>query len=259
MSSNSKFLLTTACAFASAKTPTRKNRIVIISRRGRRGEIYARIGKTSPLVTAMRFAAAIPNIPRRVSGYNLPDLLPENGFHVARALVGTESYVRAHARGNCETCLESPGQNARGAGLSRTFIRPAIMCPKFCSPRPIACEAIDALLVQNMKIKGLHPKDLKLLPEGRGWLLVEFGGEDRKDSDNHARGLMGSLKKYPGAPSMKLYDDPGEEKLVWDVREAGLGATAWVPGEPVTWEGWEDLAVAPEKLGGLPPRAVRTV
>jgi hypothetical protein len=31
-----------------------------------------------------------PKIPRRVSGYNLDDLLPENGFHVARALSGTE-------------------------------------------------------------------------------------------------------------------------------------------------------------------------
>ena len=32
-----------------------------------------------------------PNIPRRVSGYNLDELLPESGFNVARALVGTES------------------------------------------------------------------------------------------------------------------------------------------------------------------------
>src|SRR6202012_5762046 len=32
-----------------------------------------------------------PKLERRVSGYNLPDLLPENGFNVARALVGSES------------------------------------------------------------------------------------------------------------------------------------------------------------------------
>ena len=29
-----------------------------------------------------------------------------------------------------------------------------------------------------------------------------------------------------------------------------LGATAFVPGERDTWPGWEDSAVAPEKLGG---------
>src|SRR5580692_6000149 len=40
-----------------------------------------------------------PNIPRRVSGYNLNYLLPENGFHLARALVGSE--------GTCATVLEA--------------------------------------------------------------------------------------------------------------------------------------------------------
>ena len=48
---------------------------------------------------------------------------------------------------------------------------------------------------------------------------------------------------------MKLYDDPDEEHLVWEIRESGLGATAWVPGEHVTWEGWEDSAVPPDKVG----------
>src|ERR1700685_4594798 len=40
-----------------------------------------------------------PNIPRRVSGYNLNQLLPENNFNIARALVGTE--------GTCVTVLEA--------------------------------------------------------------------------------------------------------------------------------------------------------
>ena len=33
----------------------------------------------------------VDRLPRRVSGYNLDELLPERGFNVARALVGTES------------------------------------------------------------------------------------------------------------------------------------------------------------------------
>ena len=43
------------------------------------------IDRVAPLVRAR-----YPKIPRRVSGYNLDELLPENGFHVARALVGSE-------------------------------------------------------------------------------------------------------------------------------------------------------------------------
>jgi Fe-S oxidoreductase len=36
---------------------------------------------------------------------------------------------------------------------------------------------------------------------------------------------------------------------VWKVREAGLGATAHVDRNRPTWEGWEDAAVPPERLG----------
>ena len=70
----------------------------IIREGGRRGEIYSRLkgirDRYAPLVR-QRF----PDIPRRVSGYNLDQLLPENGFNVARALVGTE--------GTCAIVLEA--------------------------------------------------------------------------------------------------------------------------------------------------------
>ncbi len=49
---------------------------------------------------------------------------------------------------------------------------------------------------------------------------------------------------------MRLYTDKQQAKRVWEVRESSLGATSHVPGEPFNWEGWEDSAVTPEKLGG---------
>ncbi len=62
----------------------------IIAEGGRRGQIYSGMKELRD-----RYADLVreryPNIPRRVSGYNLNELLPENGFNVARALVGTES------------------------------------------------------------------------------------------------------------------------------------------------------------------------
>ncbi|MGV3652857.1 MAG: FAD-binding and (Fe-S)-binding domain-containing protein, partial [Noviherbaspirillum sp.] len=94
-----------------------------------------------------------------------------------------------------------------------------------------------------------HPHDLELLPPGKGWLLVEFGGGSKDASDAQARRLMKALKGTADAPSMKLYDDPPVERLIWKVRESGLGATAHVPDKPITWEGWEDSSVPPENLG----------
>jgi FAD linked oxidases, C-terminal domain len=48
---------------------------------------------------------------------------------------------------------------------------------------------------------------------------------------------------------MKLFDDPQQEITVWEVRESGLGATAWIPGHPPSWPGWEDSAVPAERVG----------
>src|SRR5919108_1859290 len=62
----------------------------IIAAGGRRGEIYGRLRALRDRY-ADEIRRRFPKLPRRVSGYSLDELLPENGFNVARALVGTES------------------------------------------------------------------------------------------------------------------------------------------------------------------------
>src|SRR2546430_63209 len=116
--------------------------------------------------------------------------------------------------------------------------------------KPLGLEGVDETLITDMTMLGKHKEDLSKLPEGRGWLLVEFGGETKEEADEKARKLMTDLKKSKQPPKgMKLYDDPAAEEHVWKVREAGLGATAFIPGKPDTYEGWEDSAVPPERIG----------
>jgi FAD/FMN-containing dehydrogenase/Fe-S oxidoreductase len=219
----------------------------IIRQGGRRGEIYAALRELRD-----RYADLIrrrfPRIPRRVSGYNLDELLPENGFHVARALVGTES--------TCVTVLEIVG-NLVYSPPKRTLLvlgYPDIYTagdhiPEVVATHPIGCEGIDERLIEFYKKKGEHLRDTAKLPEGGGWLLVQYGADTRKEADEQARALMDELRKKPNPPTMKLYDDPAEEARIWEVRESSLGATAWVPGEPATWPGWEDSAVPPDRVG----------
>jgi Fe-S oxidoreductase len=89
-----------------------------------------------------------------------------------------------------------------------------------------------------------------MLPEGKGWLLVEFGAETREEADELARKCMNGLAKEKDAPNMKLLDQQPNENRLWQVREGGLGVTAFNPMEADHWEGWEDAAVHPAKLGG---------
>jgi FAD/FMN-containing dehydrogenase/Fe-S oxidoreductase len=219
----------------------------IISEGGRRGEIYAKL-KAFRDKYADLIRERYPDIPRVVSGYNLTWLLPENGFHVARALVGSE--------GTCATVLEAtarlidspPKRSLLVLGYPDVYIA-SDHVPELMAHKPIGLEGMDDRLVSAMKKKGLHPAKIKLLPEGGGWLMVEFGGTNQQEANDRARAVMEALKQQGNPPSMKLIDDPQEQHAIWIVRESGLGATARVPGERDTWPGWEDSAVAPEKLG----------
>ncbi len=219
----------------------------IIRQGGRRGEIYAAL-KSLRDRYADKIRERFPRIPRRVSGYNLDELLPENGFHVARALVGTES--------TCVTLLEIVGDLVYSPPERVLLVLgyPDIYSagdhiPEVVEARPIGCEGIDDRLIDYDRKKGQHLGEMAKLPEGGGWLLVQFGADTRQEADNQARALMDKLRGGPNPPSMKLYDDPAEEEAIWAVRESGLGATAWVPGEPASWPGWEDSAAPPDRVG----------
>jgi FAD/FMN-containing dehydrogenase/Fe-S oxidoreductase len=190
-----------------------------------------------------------PDIPRRVSGYNLDDLLPESGFDVAAALTGTE--------GTCATILEATvhlldapkHKSLLVVGWENEFAA-ADHVMQVMEHKPTGLEGVDHVLIEDMKVIGMHPEDIDLMPEGQGWLVVEFGGESKDEADAKAHDLIRELKKDSDPPQgVKLFDDVEEEQHVWNVREAGLGATAFIPGKPDTYEGWEDSAVPPERLG----------
>jgi Fe-S oxidoreductase/FAD/FMN-containing dehydrogenase len=211
---------------------------------GLRGQIYSALrGIRDQYARLIR--ARFPRIPRRVSGYNLDELLPENGFHVARALVGTE--------GTCAVVLEaklklihSPQHRALVGLGYRDAYEAADHVPEILEFHPIGLEGLEGTVIHGLQRKGAA--NLELLPEGRGLLLVEFGTDDAGESRDIARRMVERIAQLPGAPTVRLYT-PAEARAVWQIREAGPRASAFYPGAPPQWDGWDDSAVAPEKLG----------
>jgi FAD/FMN-containing dehydrogenase/Fe-S oxidoreductase len=189
-----------------------------------------------------------PNIPRRVSGYNLNYLLPENNFHIARALVGSEGTCATILEATCRL-IESPPSRVLVVLAYPDIYQCADHIPEILEHKPIGLEGFDDLLVYYERTKGINTEGLALLPEGAGWLMVEFGAESIPGAEMQAQRLIDALRRSPNPPNVKLYSG-ANAKRVWEVRESSLGATSHVPGEPLNWEGWEDAAVAPEKLGG---------
>lgn len=219
----------------------------MIQQGGRRGEIYARLRALRDQ-NAELIRRHYPRIPRRVSGYSLDELLPENGFDVARSLVGCE--------GTCVVVLGAKVRLVDWPKKRTTLVlgyqdvyAAADHVPEVCGSQPIGLEGMDHVLIENMKKKSLHLESIRLLPEGKGWLLCEFGGATKEEATSKAKSLMARLSGQPDAPNMRLFEDEEETQVVWKARESGLAATSRVPGEPEAWEGWEDAAVPPEKLG----------
>ena len=216
----------------------------IVSEGGRRGEVYSKL-RTIRDQYADLIRARFPRIPRRVSGYNLDELLPENGFHVAHALVGTE--------GTCATVLEAklklihspPHRVLVGFGYEDAFLA-ADHVPEILDFSPIALEGLEGSMVESLKRKGAP--NVELLPDGGGYLLVEFGSDDPGECQETARCLIDRIASLPSSPTSRLYTAP-QARAVWQIREAGPRASAFAPGASPQWDGWDDSAVAPEKLG----------
>jgi FAD/FMN-containing dehydrogenase/Fe-S oxidoreductase len=220
----------------------------IIQTGGRRAEIYQKLKSLRDKYSS-KIREKYPHIPRRVSGYNLDDLLPENNFNVARSLVGSEGTCIVILEATLNLIYSPPARTLLVLGYS-DICTAGDHVVEILAHKPCGLEGLDDILIGYMDKKKMLPQDVELLPKGGGWLLVEFGGKDKKEADEKAKKLMEELKQKSGdVPSMKLFDNKDDEKKLWLVREAGLGATANVPDEPDNWPGWEDSAVAPEKVG----------
>ena len=221
-----------------------------IRKGGRAGEIYRYLKSLRD-----RYADLIrekyPKIPRRVSGYNLDQLLPdEKGrFNIARSLVGSEGTLATVLEAKCKLIDARAQRVILMLGYSDVF-EAADHITDILPFNPTALEGSDYKMFLSIQKKGgPQALALKLMPDGKGWLMAEFGADKRDDALDVAYRVMTLLQGKPDAPRMRLFTEKKDMSRLWEIREAGLGATAFVPGERDMWPGWEDSAVAPEKLG----------
>jgi FAD/FMN-containing dehydrogenase/Fe-S oxidoreductase len=239
-------LLYDGARFECAQTSDEEFRA--IERRGdRRAEVYRslrRIGGENSDLIRERY----PAIPRRVSGYNLDSLLPEHGFDVAGLLVGSESTLVTVLRATLRLVPVVKARTLVVLGYP-DIAAAADAVPAIVEHDPIALEGVDRYLIRDQQLKGMNPDALGELPDGAGFLMVQFGADDADEADRQAQTMLDALHESDHDPNVAFLDDPQHEHELWLVREAGLGATAHVPGKPDTFEGWEDSAVPPERLG----------
>src|SRR6185437_11520956 len=195
-----------------------------------------------------RVRAGFPQIPRRISGYNLDRLLAERGFDVAAALVGTESTCCLVLEADLKLIPSPQHRSLVLLGYDAPWSA-ADHVPEIMEFAPIGLETFDRKLVDNELRKGFK-RHAELLPGGDAWLLVEFGADSKEEADAQAERLLGAMRKKTAKDylDLKLYEDEDEVKQVWEIREGGVGHSK-VPGVHPGWPSWEDAAVAPDRCG----------
>jgi FAD/FMN-containing dehydrogenase/Fe-S oxidoreductase len=219
----------------------------IVAEGGQRARIYQQLRQLSR-EGADLIRQRYPQIPRRVSGYNLDSLLPDNGFNVAQALVGSESTLVTILHAELRLVPAPAARTLVVLGYP-DITRAADAAPRIAAHQPEQLEGVDDRLITFERERRMNPEALRLLPDGDGWLMVIFAADTKDDADAKARALIKELSGTEHEPTVTFYDDAEHEKELADVREVALGATARVPDMPDTWEGWEDSAVPPERLG----------
>ena len=233
---------------AWGKTVDNVHTLDVLTYRGERLTVGPGAGPSALRELAERVGPAVrssfPELTRRVSGYNLDQLLPENGFDVARALVGTE--------GTCVTMLEATVRLVEAPAVRALAILgfpDAYTAADHVMPiralRPLTIEGMDAGLIAALRAHQPNEAASRMLPAGGGWLYVETGGASRPEAEAAAEAVV---KAVPGASSL-VVGDPVAQRALWRIREDGAGIVTRSPDGDEAWPGWEDAAVPPERFG----------
>lgn len=196
-------------------------------------------------------------LPRQVSGYHLRHLLPEEGFDVARALVGSEGTCAVVTAATLTLVPRSETTGLIVVGYA-DVVDAARDVPAILRHRPTAVEGVDEVIVATMRERR-GADSVADLPEGRAWLFVELdeqagpGDAPGATLEERVAALADELTSAGHAVDTLVVTDPVTRADLWRVREDGAGLSSRLT-DPATgrtlesWPGWEDAAVPPERL-----------
>ncbi|MDQ3717301.1 MAG: FAD-binding oxidoreductase [Actinomycetota bacterium] len=179
---------------------------------------------------------------RQISGYALEHLLPERGFDVSKALVGSEGTLAVTLAAEVRLVRDPPIRRLVVLGYP-SMAEAADAVPGLLPHGPTACEGLDRRIVDVVRARR-GASAVPPLPRGSGWLLVELAGE----VEEVEAGLPGLIADGSALDTIVVRDELAAA-AVWRIREDGAGLSARTPAGEPAHAGWEDAAVPPAQLG----------
>jgi len=189
-----------------------------------------------------------PKILRRVSGYNLDEVLKSDTPNFASLLVGSEGTLAV------TTSLKVrivPKPHAKGLLVIHfdDLVKAVTGNPQILKHGPSAMELVDRrIITEALGSPVFKGKTGWLEGKPEAILVVEFYGEDEKELTHKLDKLEADLKRERLGYAYVRALDKAKQDLVWNLRKAGLGLLMGtrIDAKPVAFV--EDTAVPPERL-----------
>ncbi|MEU9751966.1 FAD-binding and (Fe-S)-binding domain-containing protein [Streptomyces althioticus] len=181
-----------------------------------------------------RLRTGFPDLPRRISGYAVDALLPENRADVARSLCGSEGTLAVLTEAEL-TLVRAPRARALAVLAYADESGAAQAAAGLLPYGPLTVEGMAADLVPSAAD----------LPRGGAWLFVEAGG----DTEAEARAAAEAIERAADVVDALVVTDPARQRTLWRIREDASGTATRMPDGSEAWPGWEDCAVPPARLG----------
>jgi FAD/FMN-containing dehydrogenase/ferredoxin len=201
------------------------------------------------------FRTELGTFSRKLSGYGLHHLLPENGFDVARALVGSEATCGLVTEARVRL-VETPQATVLLVLGFPDVYAAADAAPRLAASGALTVEGMAADLLTALRSRPGRASAGEDLPPGGAWLYCEYGGQSteaaRELAAHGAELARGGSGTGPSNGSdgvtAQIVDDPARKRALWHIRESAAGIATRLADGGEAWPGWEDSAVPPERL-----------
>ncbi|MFI5343713.1 MAG: FAD-binding and (Fe-S)-binding domain-containing protein, partial [Chlamydiales bacterium] len=193
----------------------------------------------------MRF----PKIPRRVSGYNLDELLKNEPLNVSKLIAGSEGTLGIASEIKVKI-VPKIAYSALGLLFFRDKIKAFQHLPAILVYHPVAVEMIDDQILQLGRASPSMRNRLNWLKEEnpQSIFIIEFAGETPEEAQRKAQEFLSDMAAQHIGYAQQAMMHSGQMADVWDLRKAGLGILLSKRTYSRAIAFLEDLTVAPDQL-----------
>ena len=219
----------------------------LIDSGGREGRLYRDLRELAERERG-EIARHFPEIPRRVSGYNLETLLDPEGVNLSQLVVGSEGTLAVVTEATVQLA-PLPARRGILAAHFHTLIEAAEATLTANSYSPAAIELVDDIIIERCRSSvGYAPLAEFVVGSPGAILLIECFADTDAQLSEQLRAIRSDLESQGMGYAFVTETDPGAQARMWQMRQAGLGLLMSMQGDPKPAAFVEDTAVPPERL-----------